>query len=793
MFDGLITDGDNRKNYGGNIKVGDDADATAKFIQHDGIIGYGKAKHGGNIHIDGPKSTFIQNGGLIYLGMAGYITHDGLGGNLYMDLGGTAQLDGTVIYGKAYANAGNVYAKSATVSVGGTVAYGNGDYGSAGGKFGGNIWIGNDTQLTITGTVRDAIGSHAYGGNINASASDIFIDGGTVSGGTSTSRGGNIYMTATGSSLTIRNGGKLINGSSKDGGNFATNGADAQLILEDGIISGGTATGTGPNIRLLSAATVLAQGGKIDGGLQLNTGKLELSGDAEVSGITFTTGKLTVHSDWTGNASVKWSTAYGAGDIVTATNGVATGAYTGKLTLLDTENRIVANDENLLFVKGPAYTVTFQNDDGTVISTAEYFSGDTVVAPEAPVKAEDDKYTYEFAGWDKEVVAVTGDATYTATYTATEKAPAVVEPAIIAQPEAVNAETGAEVQFHVEAEGNIVSYKWEYRKVWKWFNTSMTGYNTDTLTVTATGARNGYDYRCVVTFADGTVLYSEPAELTVNTYITDVVGPNDQTVVVGYKGQFTASAQGEGIKYAWQYKRPGDTGWYYTTMEGNNKPTVLIETTTARDGYMYRCEIKDVTGNITVYTEPATMRVLSFKSHPAETFSATNGTVQFTVTTSVDSGFTYQWQYSSNGGETWTNTAMAGYNTATLTVDATKARNGYQYRCVLTGSKNSKIESKAAVLHVGDPVVITAQPADVTVAAGEVATFTVAADNAFAYQWQYKSATMTSFRNTTADGNKTATLNVTTKATNNGYKYRCVITGLDGAEYISETATLTIG
>ena len=32
----------------------------------------------------------------------------------------------------------------------------------------------------------------------------------------------------------------------------------------------------------------------------------------------------------------------------------------------------------------------------------------------------------------------------------------------------------------------------------------MTGYNTDTLTVTATGARNGYDYRCLITFADGT-------------------------------------------------------------------------------------------------------------------------------------------------------------------------------------------------------------------------------------------------------------------------------------------------
>jgi len=34
---------------------------------------------------------------------------------------------------------------------------------------------------------------------------------------------------------------------------------------------------------------------------------------------------------------------------------------------------------------------------------------------------------------------------------------------------------------------------------------------------------------------------------------------------------------------------------------------------------------------------------------------------------------------------------------------------------------------------------------------------------------------------------------VTTKASNNGYKYRCVVYGLDGVEYITEIATLTIG
>ena len=175
----------------------------------------------------------------------------------------------------------------------------------------------------------------------------------------------------------------------------------------------------------------------------------------------------------------------------------------------------------------------------------------------------------------------------------------------------------------------------------------MTGYNTDTLTVVATGARNGYDYRCLITFADGTQVYSEPAELTVQTEITNVKSPNDQTVVLGYKGQFSAEADGESVKYQWYYKRPDGTQWWETTMEGSTKATVMIETTAARDGYQYRCKITDITG-VEVYTEAATMRVLSFKSHPETKFSPVGETVQFTVQTSVLDGFTYQWQYRKN-------------------------------------------------------------------------------------------------------------------------------------------------
>ena len=136
---------------------------------------------------------------------------------------------------------------------------------------------------------------------------------------------------------------------------------------------------------------------------------------------------------------------------------------------------------------------------------------------------------------------------------------------------------------------------------------------------------------------------------------------------------------------------------------------------------------------------------------------------------------------------------MTGYNTATLTVEATKARNGYEYRCVLTGSKNSKIESKAAVLHVSDPVVITGQPANVKTATGTTAVFKVTATNVYSYQWQYARKGSTTWQNTSLPGCNTDTLSVDVIASRNGYQYRCLITGLDGKTYYTKIAMLTIG
>ena len=97
----------------------------------------------------------------------------------------------------------------------------------------------------------------------------------------------------------------------------------------------------------------------------------------------------------------------------------ADNTYTYEFAGWDNEVVVCAGSATYTATYNPVYieyTVVFKNYDGTELSNTTYHYGDEVVVPETPSKPADNTYTYEFAGWDNEVIACAGNATYTATY-----------------------------------------------------------------------------------------------------------------------------------------------------------------------------------------------------------------------------------------------------------------------------------------------------------------------------------------------------------------------------------------
>lgn len=105
----------------------------------------------------------------------------------------------------------------------------------------------------------------------------------------------------------------------------------------------------------------------------------------------------------------------GSKQMLDMTEATATGFDNSKIGK-DSVTIALGNAQTTIDVEIVKATVTFQMDDGTVISKKEYLYGDTVEVPQNPIKEKDEKGSYKFVGWDKEITTCQGDVVYTAKF-----------------------------------------------------------------------------------------------------------------------------------------------------------------------------------------------------------------------------------------------------------------------------------------------------------------------------------------------------------------------------------------
>jgi len=343
---------------------------------------------------------------------------------------------------------------------------------------------------------------------------------------------------------------------------------------------------------------------------------------------------------------------------------------------------------------------------------------------------------------------------------------------------------------------------------------TIPGATSTTYTFSVIAAQSGNLYRAVFTNAAGTAT-TTAATLTVNSPPVVTTNPSNQTVFAGQSVSFTAAAAPTpAATVQWQLSSNG--GQSYSNISGATSTTYTFTATTAESGDRYRAVFTDAAG-ITATTTAATLTV---DSPPIVTANPSSPTVNaglpvsFTAAATGASMPSAQWQVSTNGGATYTNISgsttspattprsltvspgesisfTAAATSTTYTFIATAAESGYMYRAVFVSMDGSTATTFPATLTVNTAPVVTTNPSNKAVSAGQSVSFTAAATSTPAptVQWQVLAPGGASYAN--IPGATSTTYTFTAGAAQSGDLYRAVFTNAAG-QATTSAATLTI-
>ena len=362
---------------------------------------------------------------------------------------------------------------------------------------------------------------------------------------------------------------------------------------------------------------------------------------------------------------------------------------------------------------------------------------------------------------------------------------------ITTQPQDITAQPGESKTMKVVAE-NATSYQWQRSSddtTWTSISTSngnYSGVKTATITIKVSKTTAGFKYRCVAingsdsaTSSAARVMMDQPLDITAQ--------PKNVSGLAGEEKSMTVKATNV-ASYQWQRSSDG-TNWSNigstnTNYSGAKTKTLTIAISNTTAGFTYRCVLANSMYNKTSSTASVKMIVpVEITANP-QNVSGLSG-VEKTMVVKAKNATSYQWQRSSDDGQTWssisaTNSNYSGVKTDKMTVKISTTTAAFIYRCSVKNDTDT-VNSDAATVTVIPSVSIATQPKNLTGKSGDEKSFSVKANNAVSYQWQRSSDGQTwsgiSASNANYTGVKTNELTVKLSETTAAFSYRCVVRG----------------
>jgi gliding motility-associated-like protein len=277
-------------------------------------------------------------------------------------------------------------------------------------------------------------------------------------------------------------------------------------------------------------------------------------------------------------------------------------------------------------------------------------------------------------------------------------------PVITAQPAPVTVCQGSNAAFYSNATGTAVTFQWEESadggNTWA----PLQGQTNATLNLPGVSyAMNNYQFRLVVSGACAPAVISNVASLNVNSVAAIVNQPQSITVCAGAQVDFDVTANTTGLNYQWQLST--NNAISFVNINGATADRFsLINATPAMNGFVYRAVVTGQCG-APVTTETAVLTVNTpptITVQPIDKSVCAGYDVPFTVT-AAGSSLSYQWQKSTDNGNSWTAILNATNNSFTVTNTGSQD-NGTQFRVSVNGTCSQTITSVAKKLTVVTPV-----------------------------------------------------------------------------------------